>query len=79
VPPTAEQRQVFLSYIWRDRKGADVTVHIYKGAGLRNWRVRLVADNGSILAISEGYYSRWNARRAAKRMFPLLPVKDVQR
>jgi len=54
-----------------------VTVHIYRGVGLRNWRVRLVADNGRILSISEGYFSKFNARRAARRMYPDLEVKEV--
>lgn len=56
-----------------------MTVHIYRGVGLRNWRVRLVADNGRILSISEGYFSKSNARRAARRMYPDLEVKEVQR
>jgi uncharacterized protein YegP (UPF0339 family) len=42
------------------------------------WYVRLVADNGSKLATSEGYFSKWNARRAAKRMFPELEVEYVE-
>ena len=54
-------------------------VHIFRGKGLRNWRVRLVASNGRTLSISEGYYSRWNAKRAARRMYPGLEVKEVVR
>lgn len=57
---------------------AATVVHIYKGKGARNWRVRLVAkSNGRVLAISEGYFSRWNAKRAAARMFPDSPVIEV--
>lgn len=53
-------------------------VQIFKGTGLRNWRVRLVAQNGLVLAISEGYFSKSNAKRAAKRMFPGLKLVEVQ-
>jgi hypothetical protein len=55
-----------------------ITVHVYRGRGARNWRVRLVAGNGLTLAISEGYWSKWNARRAAARMFPGLTIREVQ-
>jgi hypothetical protein len=41
------------------------------------WRVRLVAGNGRKLAVSEGYFSKWNAKRAARRMFPELEIKEV--
>jgi uncharacterized protein YegP (UPF0339 family) len=58
---------------------AETVVQIYRGQGLRNWRVRLVAGNGRTLSISEGYFSRWNARRAAARIFPGLTVKEVER
>lgn len=57
---------------------AETTVHIYRGKGARNWRVRLVSGNGRTLAVSEGYWSRWNAKRAAARMFPDVTVKQVQ-
>lgn len=51
-------------------------VVVYKGKGRKNWRVRLVSDNNRTLSISEGYYSKWNAKRAAKLMFPDLPIED---
>jgi uncharacterized protein YegP (UPF0339 family) len=54
-----------------------VTVHIYRGAGRQPWRIRLVSDNGRILSSSEGYATKWNAKRAAKRMFPNLPIREV--
>lgn len=34
------------------------------------WYVRLVANNGEVLALSEGYATKWNAKRAAKKNFP---------
>jgi hypothetical protein len=37
----------------------------------------LVSSNGRILSISEGYVSAWGARRAAKRFYPDLPLKEV--
>lgn len=52
-------------------------VQIFKGDGRQPWFVRLVADNGQILSISEGYFSKWNAKRAAKRMYPNKPTKVV--
>jgi uncharacterized protein YegP (UPF0339 family) len=36
------------------------------------WRVKLVAANGEILMVSETYYSRSNAVRAAQRLRELL-------
>ena len=53
------------------------TVQIYRGKGLRNWRLRLVAANGRIIADSEGYYSKWGAKRAARRTFPGSPIKET--
>jgi uncharacterized protein YegP (UPF0339 family) len=50
-------------------------VEIFKGEGRHPWYVRLVSSNGKILSISEGYYSKWNARRAAKRMYSGLEIK----
>lgn len=37
-----------------------------------NRRVYLVGDNGLVLAVSEQYATVWNAKRAARRMFPEL-------
>lgn len=51
-------------------------VEIFKGGGRQPWYVRLVAANGQTLSISEGYYSKWNAKRAAKRMFPGLEIVE---
>jgi uncharacterized protein YegP (UPF0339 family) len=36
------------------------------------WRVKLVATNGEILMVSETYYNRSNAVRAAQRLRELL-------
>ncbi len=36
----------------------------------QGWHVRLVAANSQKLTVSEAYYSRWNAKRAARRVFP---------
>lgn len=38
--------------------------------GYKQWYVRLVAANGETLATSEGYVTKWNAKRAAKKNFP---------
>jgi hypothetical protein len=37
-----------------------------------------VSDNGQILSISEGYFSKWNAKRAAKRMYPGKPLRVLE-
>jgi uncharacterized protein YegP (UPF0339 family) len=53
-----------------------LTVQVFKGetsqypGGLRLWYLRLVAENGETLAHSEGYVTKWNAKRAAKKNFP---------
>lgn len=52
-------------------------VEIFKGEGIHPWYVRLRASNGRVLTISEGYYSKWNAKRAARRMFPTLQPKEI--
>lgn len=52
-------------------------VEIWKGKGLQPWYVRLVAENGKVLAVSEGYFSKWNAKRAASKSFPNLPIVYV--
>jgi uncharacterized protein YegP (UPF0339 family) len=41
----------------------------------RKWYVRLVAGNGETVVTSQGYVSKWNATRAAKKVFPLLERK----
>jgi len=41
------------------------------------WFVRLRAGNNQIMTTSKGYTRRWNAERAAKRMFPDVPIEFV--
>lgn len=52
-------------------------VEIFKGDGRHPWFVRLVAMNGQKLSVSEGYFSKWNAQRAAKRMYPDLQARVI--
>ena len=52
-------------------------VQIFKGKGAQPWYVRLVSSNGQVLTTSEGYFSKWNAKRAARRMFPGTVIKEV--
>ena len=51
-------------------------VYIVKGKGMQPWYVKLIGANNKTLSVSEGYASKWNARRAAKRMYPNLPIVD---
>lgn len=46
-------------------------VEIYKsaGGGVQPWRFRPIAGNGEILFTTEGYFSKWNAKRAARKIF----------
>lgn len=53
------------------------TVQIFKGKGVQPWYVRLVSSNGQVLTVSEGYFSKWNAKRAARRMFPGIEIREV--
>jgi uncharacterized protein YegP (UPF0339 family) len=53
------------------------TVHVFKGKGRHPWYVRLVSSNGQVLTTSEGYFSKWNAKRAARKMFPEYSIKEV--
>jgi hypothetical protein len=46
---------------------------------VRNWHVRLVAGNGQKLATSEGYTTKWSAKRAARRMFPGLEIEEADK
>lgn len=41
------------------------------------WRVKLVGANGEILMVSETYYSRSNAVRAAQRLRELLGAANA--
>lgn len=51
-------------------------VEIFKGKGIQPWYLRLVAGNGRTLSLSEGYLTKWNAKRAAAKNFPGIPVVD---
>lgn len=42
---------------------------------IRNRRVYLLANNHKTLTMSEQYATVWNAKRAAKRMFPAIPAE----
>lgn len=51
-------------------------VELIKGKGNQPWFLRLVSGNGETLAVSEGYFSRWNAKRAAKKNFAGIPLVE---
>jgi uncharacterized protein YegP (UPF0339 family) len=43
-------------------------MHILVLPGKSHWYWKLVADNGQTVLVSEQYYSKWNARRAARKL-----------
>ncbi len=55
-----------------------IAVHVFPGRD-GGYFVRLVASNGETLSISESFRTKWNAKRHAKRFFPQLPIKELER
>lgn len=51
---------------WDTRHG--MTVHVYRTGGEFRWRVR--AGNGEIVASGESHPTKFNAIRAAHNLFP---------
>jgi uncharacterized protein YegP (UPF0339 family) len=41
------------------------------------WYWRCVAANNEIIATGESYPRKWNAKRAARRAFPGIPIQVV--
>ena len=41
-------------------------------------RVYLIGGNGKTLTMSEQYATNWNAKRAAKRMFPTMTPEVIK-
>lgn len=52
-------------------------VELFKGEGRQPWYLRLKGANGKTLSVSEGYFSKWNAKRAAKKNFPNIRLVDL--
>lgn len=48
---------------------AGYRIELYKGLGRQPWRLRVKAANGEIIFVSEGYATKWNAKRAARKNF----------
>lgn len=51
-------------------------IDVFQGEN-RKWYFHRVADNGKITAASQGYRSRWNAKRAARKLFPGVQIRQV--
>lgn len=48
----------------------DTHIEIYRDTA-DEWRYRVIARNGRVISDgSEGYYSKWNAKRAVRRLYP---------
>jgi uncharacterized protein YegP (UPF0339 family) len=56
----------------------ELAVQIVRGSS-GQWRVRLVSSNGRVLSVSENYVTKWNARRAASRMYGSITPVIVDR
>ncbi len=54
---------------------SDHVVQLFKGSGRQPWYLRVVSVNGRTITVSEGYFSKFNAKRAARRLG--LPVVDL--
>ncbi len=52
-------------------------VRIKRGVGVKRWRVYLYSSNGEILNMSQAYYSHWNAKRAARKVYPNFRKLDI--
>jgi uncharacterized protein YegP (UPF0339 family) len=52
-------------------------VELFKASGIQPWRFRLVGANGEIISQSEGYATRWNCKRTARKIAAGLRVELV--
>ncbi len=50
-------------------------VQVFKGSGRQPWFLRVVSVNGQVVLVSEGYATRWNAKRAGRKLG--LPFVDL--
>lgn len=50
---------------------------VYDLPGRSSWYIRFVAANGETVAVSEGYATKWNAKRAARKLFPGYELREV--
>ena len=53
-------------------------VELFKGEGRQPWFLRLVAENNKTITVSEGYFSKFNAKRAARKNMPDIPLVDAK-
>ena len=53
-------------------------VELFRGEGRQPYFLRLVAANGKTITVSEGYVTRWHAKRAARKAMPDLPLVDAK-
>jgi len=58
-------------------------IEVFRGTGLvfPGWFYRLVAANGQTLTVSESYVTKFNARRAARKVAEQMhvPVIEIRR
>lgn len=52
-------------------------VQLYRSKRDGQFYLRLVSPNGQVLAQSEGYRRRWNAKRAARKNFAGIKLVEL--
>lgn len=52
-------------------------VEIFKSSGIRPWRYRLVGGNGEPMTRSQGYSSKWSAKRGARKAHAGIEIRDL--
>jgi uncharacterized protein YegP (UPF0339 family) len=56
---------------------SNMIFEIYKGKGRNPWYVRVIAPNNQVILTTEGYFSKWNAKRAVRRMFGDVEIRYI--
>jgi hypothetical protein len=53
-------------------------IELFRESGLKRWRWRRIADNGQTVETpGQGFATKWNAKRSARRAHPDDPITTV--
>jgi uncharacterized protein YegP (UPF0339 family) len=55
--------------------GSDYIIEIFRSG--RKWYFHAIDNNNKIVAASEGFYFKRNAKHAAKKVFPMAAIIEV--